>query len=326
VLKKWANNLYYSRQDDQQSTKTLYLPRQTHDGGWCHDHIDWNLHLKQPFLFLQKNVPLAVDPRLSLAHFDRSSSFSKMNVGLAAQLFSRKTADMLTRYLDQQGSTAPDTTRSSIQAVKSLILLLDQFFDVANGRSKQPGTGGERRLRLDFQSTELQVFCKLSKFVQDWRDAIVYHPVQRGADGTERELRLAEHFLTLETAYDTQLCALGVVSFVRYMTAVVRPGLKIYPKIISQDGVEKHFSAVRASIGAGAAPNAMQAAHAEASAHLVRMFCSEKAMVENWMPNAEAAHYTNPRRTMKTNDVQRNALAEISIVDFALLQNSVQYI
>src|SRR3546814_12102428 len=92
---------------------------------------------------------------------------------------------------------------SSLHATQQILLVLDTFFDTANGRIKGPN-GNDTRLWLMYESPQLQNFVALSKLTSSWKASILQTNMQpvRRADDVERTLRLHQNLISYEPDYE----------------------------------------------------------------------------------------------------------------------------
>lgn len=244
VLKNQRNNLWYSQEG---GTKKLLLQGTAQSPG-SHKlvHVDW---VRDQVAVYQESVRggrLRPQVGLNSSMFESCETPSgKMKVQPALDIMSEPFQQLEDRFVEQHtpagdGNANDRRTIESLQALRPWKKAALNMFTIMNGQDVQVRAKGLPRksklLSADcaYEMKALREYGRLAQAgAQAVSQAQALHPALH--------LTHQRHFIAHATQAMIEDVAFGVPSLTEYYSTVLRPGMSLNPRALTNDNLERHF-------------------------------------------------------------------------------------
>ena len=230
IIKKVVSNLHSSGPPGHGHTRRISRGNQWLE--WDQFYGAWQLDTQA------QNARIA--PRVTRDHIERTG-FTKLKVKFSAQILSRSFARAVQNYDDGKGQCT---------ALVDFMLSFDTYLDLMNSGTNRGWRGEQEHLNYpiyDEQDPRLDQLEKMARDLEGW--CVENQQVAEAARAAGGKAQ-PNNFLTWQLYYDFRMATHGFVAFCRHYLPRTGPDEFVRPRWCNQDGVEGHFSMIRAQGGA----------------------------------------------------------------------------
>lgn len=198
------------------------------------EHLSWQVLKELVDLTSSKKFKAH---KLTKAHI-KLTSFSRMKVSYAVQVFSKAVADYLLRFQNHERFKKLHT-----KEIIKFILLMNRFFDCLNGKEVEGAPLKKEDYRAYRDKNDERFSFLTNEFLNYFNEWSADVKQRKGFNAKEKGRMTLSH-QTIKALHITTRSFIGAISFMLDLGAT-----RINARVFNQDGLEQYFSIIRRKRG-----------------------------------------------------------------------------